>query len=190
MPSNAEVGKERIVFSGDERELKRLYAKALVYSLLSLGVYGFWAFEIGCRYLCRHTSFAGEAFAYHGKGGRLLLVALTPIVPVLALMLMIVAAVANRGGADPKIVLALMGLFPATAITYHALVASLAALSTRRDGLAWSPLPLSGRLPAALRSRRAGIDVQHAEDLRSRSVVAEIGSEIHRRGQVLSRDAF
>jgi uncharacterized membrane protein YjgN (DUF898 family) len=73
-PASATAGAaERTVarafrFDGLAGELFVIYVKNVVFTLLTLGIYRFWAKVALRRYLYQHTSFYGSRFDYHATG--------------------------------------------------------------------------------------------------------------------------
>lgn len=73
-PTGAGSGAEslRLAFHGTGRALFGVMLRAFLLTLLTFGVYHFWARARVRRYLLGQTELAGDRFAYHGTGGELL----------------------------------------------------------------------------------------------------------------------
>ncbi len=65
-------GKYQFGFSGTGGELFRIFIVNLILTVLTLGVYRFWAKTKLRHYLYENTSFANDRFAYHGTAMELL----------------------------------------------------------------------------------------------------------------------
>lgn len=70
-PPVAPVG--RFEFTGQGGDLFKLYAKMILLSIVTLGIYSFWGRTEIRRYLWSRTKFAGQPFAYHGTGKEIFL---------------------------------------------------------------------------------------------------------------------
>jgi uncharacterized membrane protein YjgN (DUF898 family) len=55
-------------FTGQGGDLFKLYAKLILLSIVTLGIYSFWGRTEIRRYLWSRTKFAGQPFGYHGTG--------------------------------------------------------------------------------------------------------------------------
>lgn len=62
----------RLVFHGRGASLLGIHVVNVFLTLLTLGVYFFWAKARVRRYLFGQTAFAGDRFAFHGTGGEML----------------------------------------------------------------------------------------------------------------------
>ena len=62
----------RFEFSGEGATLLLLYAKLIVFSIFTLGMYSFWGRTAIRRYFWSNLKFAGKPFEYHGTGKELL----------------------------------------------------------------------------------------------------------------------
>lgn len=63
---------QRFSFHGTGGDLFVVYVVNVLLTIVTLGVYSFWARTKVRRYLWAHTDFAGDRFAYHGTGVELL----------------------------------------------------------------------------------------------------------------------
>lgn len=63
----------RLRFHGNGEELFSIFAVNVLLTLLTLGVYSFWAKVKTRQYLWGQTEFAGDRFGFHGTGRELLL---------------------------------------------------------------------------------------------------------------------
>lgn len=61
------------MFSGSGAELLILYLKNFLLTVLTLGIYSFWARTNVRKFLWSKMSFGGQSFDYHGTGGELLM---------------------------------------------------------------------------------------------------------------------
>jgi len=62
-----------LAFHGSPRELFDIYILNLLKTVLTLGIYSFWAKVKTLKYLWGNTEFAGDRFAFHGTGKELFL---------------------------------------------------------------------------------------------------------------------
>lgn len=84
---------QRFVHHGRAGELLAISLVNLLYKVLTLGVYHFWAKTRVRRYVWSQTSFAGERFEYTGQGRELLLGLLRALVWFVAPLVMLGAPV-------------------------------------------------------------------------------------------------
>lgn len=63
---------ERPIFHGDGATLFGIHLKNLLLTIVTLGIYSFWAKANVRQYLYSHTSLGGDRFTFHGTGRELL----------------------------------------------------------------------------------------------------------------------
>jgi uncharacterized membrane protein YjgN (DUF898 family) len=67
----SQVSSQRFSFHGTGSELFVIYVVNVLLTIVTFGIYSFWARTKVRNYLWAHTEFDGDRFAYHGTGGEL-----------------------------------------------------------------------------------------------------------------------
>jgi uncharacterized membrane protein YjgN (DUF898 family) len=109
---NVEIKPE---FRGNGGEFFWICAKNVLLTIITLGIYAFWAKTNNRTYLYSQTMADGERFTYHGRGGELLMGWLKAVVFVMVII--VVLAVTSRLVEQPLVllvgyVLVLLFFFP------------------------------------------------------------------------------
>lgn len=109
-PPEAELVVLRLECAGRAKELAPIVIRNILLTILTLGVYRFWAKTRVRRYLWSRTSLLGDTFEYTGTGGELFRGFLIVVVCVLLPLLAYQAAVGLL--IEPESPLALLALVP------------------------------------------------------------------------------
>jgi uncharacterized membrane protein YjgN (DUF898 family) len=96
------TGTRRVAFHGTGRELFGVHIVNMFLTLLTFGIYYFWAKTRIRRYLYAATEIEQDRFAYHGTG-RELLIGFAKALVVFLLPIMALQSVPQLVGADPAI---------------------------------------------------------------------------------------
>lgn len=114
--------KTLLVYDGKTRELYGIFLKNLLLSLVTLGIYRFWARTNMRRYVWSHMRFQGERFEYTGTGGELFkgfLIAFAALIGSIVVAMLLSMALAHVSGSK------LLGALPIIAL--YLTIAILAA---------------------------------------------------------------
>jgi uncharacterized membrane protein YjgN (DUF898 family) len=142
-PSTEAVPVHRVAFHGDGGELFQIFIMNVFTTLITLGVYVFWAKVKTRRYIWAHTEFAGDRFSFHGTGKELLIGALK------AGLLYAILFGANAGGqvafSQSLLMLGLVGLLFFVGVIALTAVARVGAMRYRLARTSWRGIRLSFR---------------------------------------------
>ncbi len=112
-------------FTGQGGDLFKLYAKMILLSIVTLGIYSFWGRTEIRRYLWSRTKFAGQPFAYHGTGKEIF-VGWLVLVGVLVGLLVVAGVVDGQMDKDARFaleVLPLLGVLALMPLAVHGAIA-------------------------------------------------------------------
>jgi uncharacterized membrane protein YjgN (DUF898 family) len=123
------------------QELVPLHLKFLALTLLTLGVYQFWARTKARRFLWQKTRLLGDPFVYLGRPLELLLGFVVAVVlilgPIVALNILVLAPVGQDPAASASVAALALSAVQAVAIPYLVFVGAYAARRYRLSRTAW-----------------------------------------------------
>ena len=142
-PSASFTATRRVTFHGTGRELAGIHVVSMFLTLITLGVYYFWAKTRIRRYLYAATEIENDRFAYHGTGRELLIgflkALLIFILPIIALQ-----SVPQLLGADP-VTQSVAGLLGSVLAGVFGAVAIIGARRYRLSRTSWRGIRFSFR---------------------------------------------
>ncbi|GLU32286.1 YjgN family protein [Trinickia caryophylli] len=111
--------KTLLVYDGKTRELYGIFLKNLLLSLVTVGIYRFWARTNMRRYVWSHMRFQGERFEYTGTGGELFkgfLIAFATLIGAIVVAMVLSVALTRISGNKVLGALPIIALYLAIAV--------------------------------------------------------------------------
>lgn len=135
-------------FHGTGGGLFKIMLVNWILTFLTLGIYSFWGKTKVRRFLCEHSSFAGDRFYYHGTGGELFRGALI-FGGMFALFNMGIYSIGQLWGLDAQVMAQTLGTF---LIVFLLPIIMVGAFKYRLSRTAWRGIRFSfrGRRKSAL----------------------------------------
>ncbi|MFT4542161.1 MAG: uncharacterized membrane protein YjgN (DUF898 family)/Flp pilus assembly protein TadD [Planctomycetota bacterium] len=107
-------GHTGMTYDGNAKELFRLYLQHVVLTILTLGIYRFWAKVEMKRYRYQHTMFAGGRFDYHATGKEKFIgfcKGMAILAPIPVMLYLMQSRLSEQIGVEISSIIAIWGFF-------------------------------------------------------------------------------